>query len=262
MGHSSKENRRVEILMSTVNSHRLSIDAENYIIINQITDKSIPKKEKENVFSYRNKGLSKSRNKALQHAKGDICLITDDDVQFTDNVENIIWDTFKENPKADIITFQIQTPEGNHYKNYPNKKYWHDPNSLMNISSIEIAFRRDRVIEKKLEFDELFGLGSIFPTGEEYIFLTDALKKGLKILYVPKVIVIHPNESSGQNWQGADFIKAKGAMLYRVFGWKALYWLLILSFKKYGHSEFTFSNYFSCMLGGIRQYKSYSKPPN
>jgi len=123
----------------------------------------------------------------------------------------------------------------------------------MKVSTVEIAFRRKVIIDNKLRFDESFGLGTNFPTGSEFIFLTDALKKGLNILYVPEVIVIHPKESSGQVWD-AHLIQARGAMLYRVFGWKAVGWALIFSLKQHALSDVSMMTFFYHMLRGIRNY--------
>ena len=45
------------------------------------------------------RGLSRSRNMALQSASFDFCLISDDDEVFVDGVDTIIEKAFKDNPK-------------------------------------------------------------------------------------------------------------------------------------------------------------------
>jgi len=242
-----------EILMSTTNNSRLEIDQYDYTIINQILDKRIQKIDAKNVWTYYQKGVTKSKNKALKHANGEICLLSDDDVIFKPNIDKKILKAFKNNPKADIITFQIETPEGEPFKNYDKEKHWHDIKSVMKVSMVEIAFRRKVIIDNELGFDESFGLGTNFPTGSEFIFLTDALKKGLNILYIPEVIVVHPKESSGQVWD-AKLIQTRGAMLYRVFGWKAVGWVAIFTLKQHSLSNFSMITFFYHMLIGIKNY--------
>ncbi len=251
----SYDNLSFQILVSSTNNAIPEIDHDDYLVINQILDDRLQEINREHVFNYYEKGISKSRNRALEQATGDICLISDDDIQFKPDIKNKILDAFKQHPRADVITFQIETPDGDYYKDYPTEKFWHDPKTLMDVSSVEIAFRRKSVMANQLKFDELFGLGAKFPTGEEFIFLTDALKKGLHILYVPEVIVVHPKESWGDKWYIPKYIKSKGALLYRVFGWKAYFWALILSFKKYSDSDYSFSHYLRHMIDGMKEYR-------
>jgi len=244
-----------QILVSAINHNLPKIENYDHLIINQLHDEDVPEIKRDNVFNYYEKGISKSRNRALQHATADICLISDDDVRYKpDTKDKILW-AFENNPKADIITFQIETPAGKPYKDYPNKKFRHDPQTLMDVSSVEIAFRKKSVIENHVRFDERFGLGSVFPTGEELVFLTDALKSNLKVLYIPEAIVIHPEESWNDKWTIKKYIQAKGALLYRVFGWKAILWICILSYKKYQLSDYSLPTYFKYMINGIIEFK-------
>lgn len=244
-----------QILISSTDNSLLSINNHNYLIINQLLDKNLPQYDKTNLYNYYEKGISKSRNRALEHASANICLISDDDLLYKPNIEEKILAAFRNNPEADIITFQIDTPSGAYYKDYPDQKFWHTSNTLMNVSSVEIAFRRETIIQKQLYFDERFGLGATFPTGEEFIFLSDALKKGLNILYVPKVIVTHPQKDWNESWSVEEHIKSKGALLYRVFGWKAFLHAMVLSFKKYPSSSFSFTNYLRLLINGMKAFR-------
>ena len=63
---------------------------------------------------------------------------------------------------------------------------------MKNISDIEITFRKT-IIEKKVLFNTLFGLGAKFPLGEYLIFLTDCYNAESNMYYVPGVIVKHPD---------------------------------------------------------------------
>ena len=248
---------RLQILISTVDDKiKLeNINKLNTIVINQLINKKKSVYRLPNIFSYSEKGLSKSRNKAIEKSDAEICLISDDDVQYKNDIENIILRSFLNNKDADIITFQIETPDGKKYKNYKKESFWHTKKTLMSVSSIEIAFRRESIINNNIKFDENFGLGTSFPTGEEIIFLTDALKKGLKILYIPIPIVIHPLESSGKDYDNEILIKAKGAMFYRIFGNLGYIVSVIFAFKKYKLSKYSFLKFTNLMFKGILMYK-------
>lgn len=227
----------------------------DYLIINQISVKHNSAHSAENIFTYQEQGLSKSRNKALKKATADICLIADDDIVFFDNASETILDAFKHNPEADIITFQAQIPTGDLFKNYYPKHRRHSVLSIMQVSSCEIAFNRSAITTTGLKFDDNFGLGSKFATGEENIFLLDALKKGLNVFYVPLPIVVHTKDSSGGDFANAGLIIAKGAMFYRMFGVKAYPIALLFALKKQALSKFSLLQFYRLMLVGIKKYR-------
>lgn len=188
------------------------------------------------MFSCKERGSSNSRNMALKHATGDICLIADDDVGYLDGMEHILLEAFEQNSDADIITFQIVTPEGNPFNSgYPQQSQWHNWRSILRCASIEIAFRRDAVLKAGLALDTNFGLGSKYRVHDEIIFLKDAMDRGLKLLYLPIPIVIHPAESSGTDFND-HLVTSKGAAFVRLFGWKGMFFNLVFSLKK--HSEY------------------------
>ncbi len=232
----------------------------NCLVINQVGDqRSEPEpsaREHVQVFHYREKGLSRSRNRALQHATTDLCLIGDDDVRYPQSAENIIVDAFNNNPSADIITFQAQTPDGALLnKRYAARQHGHTRRSIMHVSSCEIAFRTASIQSAGLRFDEHFGLGADFPTGEENIFLLDALRCGLNIRYIPVPVVVHSAHSSGSNFFNHDLIAAKGAMFCRMFG--AASWLvsLVFAFKKYRLSNVSYRCFYRLMCRGSAAYR-------
>jgi len=257
----------LSLLLSTANERLNQIDSslkEKYenvelVIVHQIyTDckQQFNYDTYEKLFIRNEKGLSKSRNIALANANSDICMLCDDDIKLVQNFNKIILDTYNENPEADIICFQAIDENGIKFKNYHPKKRWLNLMTLMKVSSIEITFRLKSIQEYSIKFDENFGLGTKMPTGEESIFLVDGYKKGLKILYVPVPIVIHPLESSGTEWDNENMIKAKGAMFARMFGKLGYFFNLLFSLKKYNlyKNKHSFRKFFGMMNYGLNFY--------
>ena len=230
------------------------IDAP-YLVIDQTEMKSINNGNSAEIYNYKERGLSRNRNHALEHAKGEICLLSDDDLEYKKNIKNIILEAFDSNPNADIITFQIETPEGKPFNNYSEKQLIHNKRSIMRTASVEIAFKRISIEKADLRFDENFGLGAEFPTGEENIFLSDALDKGLNVLYIPEPIVIHPAESSGQDYNDSRLVQAKGAMFERIFGWQGYGVSFLFALKKYKESKYSLLGFYSLMLKGAKKYR-------
>lgn len=182
-----------EILMSCMHQKNFSLIDEsnihsNVLMVNQCDEDAIYVENKES--SYRKmicttqRGLSKSRNMALEHATGDIILFADDDEWFEDSVEDIVLGAF-DTINADIIVFDIYDYEKG------LKRTIHKLNLLetLKISSCQIACKRESIGKKGVKFDVNLGAGTPNGAGEENKFLWDAHKAGLTILYYPKYIV-------------------------------------------------------------------------
>lgn len=186
------------------------------------------------VLRSQDRGLSKNRNNALKHATADIVVLGDDDIHLHPAYPHHVRGAFKKHPEADVICFQIRTPEGSpSYKDYPKLTcpLTHF-SQLKTVSSIEIAFRRKSVHEKDIWFDERFGLGASANCGEEFLFLAECLRKGLKIIFFPAYVVEHPYESSvkGRPFYEDQRLFVTGAqnyVLYRDFAYVRNFFALL-----------------------------------
>ena len=265
------KNIELEILISTIN--RISLDFLkkmflkhdfldfNILIVNQTTKDKILISEhnKIRVINSFEKGLSKSRNLALKNAIKPICLIADDDVIFLEGFEENILEAHRNN-KHPIITFQTLTSE--------NKLYWKYPNSSRSLNnfmirqtlSIEITLKKDFL--NQLSFDERFGLGAKFEDGENFIFLTEARKKQLKMWFVKKFISIHPPTSSSDDLTSERILYARGAINTNKYGDLAYFLMLKFVFfllrKKYIYLKDVISK-INIGFKGIHNYKSHAK---
>ena len=156
----------------------------------------------------RQRGLSRSRNMALSKANADICILCDNDVEYVADYDAIIKESFDEYPDADIIVFFIKRPERQTPVFDRPKRMGYL--STLKIFSPEIAFRRKSI--EKVRFNELFGAGAKFFLGEENLFLYECLKRGMKIVYVPKMIArVRSVESTWFKGYDRDFFISRGA---------------------------------------------------
>jgi glycosyltransferase involved in cell wall biosynthesis len=207
-------------------------------------------------------GLSKSRNLGINNAAKKICLIADDDVIYLENFEKEIVKAFNINSNAAIITFNHQRIGPNHPQNQNKVGYQHNIKSIWNVSSIEIAFCLGKIKEKKLYFDENFGLGSFFETAEELLFLRNAIKQHLDIYYYPSVIVLHPLMSSGKLEGTAELVYARSALYYKINTELAYLWLLKYVFFLYRNNYIKKTEWVEKLkigLAGIRKIKELEK---
>lgn len=257
----------LEVLISTNNEgiynikNILLVPIKNiiYFICHQVNEKEgfQFKTEREDV-KYRKvnaKGLSKNRNLCLSKASGDICLLADDDVNYSKKYLKKIIQCFEENADADIITFKVKTnpsePDFNNYLNFP---FWHNIRTIFTVSSIEIAFRLESIKKAEIKFDENFGIASKFSFCEENIFLMDALTKGLKIKFLPHYIVNHKYERSFLGKiETKEQIIAIGAVFYRMFGlycFLFIFYYIIYNYIKH-KSPISFIDYIKFSFRGI-----------
>lgn len=153
------------------------------------------------------RGLSKSRNLAIRHAVGDVCLLCDDDEQLDSFYEKIILNAYEALPEADIICFRIANQPSRLKQKEQRLTKW----TAMRIASWQITFRREAIINSGIRFDENMGAGTGNGGGEEVKFLRDCIKAGLKAYYVPKSIgTVAQMESTWFKGFDRDFFYKRG----------------------------------------------------
>ena len=129
------------------------------------------------------KGLSRSRNTVIENATEDIILIADDDVIYNNRYEEIILKAWNKYKNADIICFYVESKNAKRkIKRMRTGKIGYI--RAMRIVSFEISFKKKSIQENKLKFNENFGAGTENNRGEEQIFLYEAIRKGMKVIFV------------------------------------------------------------------------------
>lgn len=260
----------LEILISTTNRTSISFLKRMFphedikklyiLIINQTVKGKELNSEFKNirVINSFELGLSKSRNLAINNAKGDICLIADDDVEYIKGFQKVIKSAFNRLQNPSVIKFKIETFSNKEYKTYPKKsKRLYNKKSIETISSIEIAFKRKQILSNNILFNKLFGLGSYFPSGEEYLFLKEALSKGLVIYFENKAIVKHAVERSTSNFASTNFIKTKAALYYHDYNNFCYLFLLKFIFFLYRKNLIRFKDFNEKLKIGVDAVNDY-----
>lgn len=198
------------------------MEGVEYLISYQKTDndvdfplpKELERKDFRIITSY-TKGLSANRNIALSRASAPLLLISDDDVDYSEEGLMAVIDTFRRHEEADVIAFRYASVS--YKKHYPPEAYdLSYPQKGHYVASIEIALRNDP-IKRRIWFNENFGIGAKFPSGEEDIFLRDCLDAGLKAIYEPVTIACHDGPTtSRRNLMLSSRPLTKGAVFLRL----------------------------------------------
>ena len=196
----------IDVLISVTNQRIVRIkdllleEAEgvHYVVSYQYTDEKFLALMPEPLEKYsdvlvekqKGRGLSKSRNRALQLAQGDLIYFIDDDTVLIPEAIETIRKTFEENPDVDIALFQAQNYTGQLLREYSTEiqevtKF----QDCFKVLAYEMVCRRKKV-QGILQYDTRFGLGSQkFLCYEQQVWLEDAIRAGLKIKYFPLPII-------------------------------------------------------------------------
>ncbi|MBP5361086.1 MAG: glycosyltransferase family 2 protein [Bacteroidaceae bacterium] len=173
------------------------------------------------------RGLCANRNNAIEHATADICIIADDDCRYDDQFLENIKDAYSKYPEADIICFTAQDYNSRPLHRYPaeDMPYLQAVARGYYPTSIQTTFRLQS-IEGRTAFNINFGLGSdMLCAGEEEVFMADALRAGLNIMYVNKPIVRSDPDTTGTHFLTDKQLQiTKGATFRHCYGYANAVW--------------------------------------
>lgn len=224
---------KVQVLVATMNQQDHSLLSKmniqsDVIVGNQSNYNSV---EKFNYMGYEatylnfaELGVGLNRNNALMRATGDICLFADDDMVYVDNYSKIIASIFEMYSNIDVVVFNLIEKEPTRYVISKVQKIGYL--NYLRYGTARIAVKLKSIRDSGIYFNQCFGGGAEHCHGEDNIFLTDCLKKGLKIYGVP-VFVAELTDERESTWRkGFDdkYLIDQGC-LYRAIShrwWKVL----------------------------------------
>ena len=164
------------------------------------------------------RGLTKSRNLAISLSDADVCLLCDDDEIFTVDYEEKIVNAYQALPQADVIIFKMQNRPAAFSDQIQQIKF----PQTMHVSSWQISFRRERILQSGVRFDELLGAGTGNGAEEELKFMMDCQRAGLEIYYVPEEIAsVAQTESTWFAGFDQQFFYNRGATTRYILGFFA-----------------------------------------
>lgn len=212
------------------------------------------------------RGVGRNRNTALCYSEDEIILFADDDMQYYDGYADMVERAFDDNPKADIIIFNVdETGRDGIGKNNSVKRV-----GLLNFTrygTYRIAIRRKSLVQANLSFSLMFGGGSDFGSGEDTLFLREALRKGLKI-YTSPYTIAKVDQSKSTWFKGYDSEVTyydKGCLIAKAFPVMGCVFKYYFAYKFSKKSSFSFAKCIRLMRNGMKYgkkgipYKEYSE---
>lgn len=188
-------------------------------------------------LNFAERGVGLNRNNALMRATGDICLFADDDMIYCNDYLKTVKKAFRRHPDADVIAFNIIEDHPTRSIIKKEGRVWY--HNYLRYGTARVAVRLNSIREKGISFNLCFGGGTEHCHGEDNIFLTDCLNKGLRIYAVPQYIARLTEEraSTWNNGYDEKYLRDQGC-LYRAISRR--WWKLL------------------CLQDAIRRHRSYN----
>lgn len=207
------------------------------------------------VIESADRGIGRSRNLALDEARGRIVLFADDDIVYIKGYSEDVLSAFESHPDADIIMFNFNVSEER--KTYRTDKAhrvykW----SVGRYPAFAAAARLDSIRKAKVKFSLLFGGGAGYSNGEDSLFFMDCLRAGLKMIAVPVTIGTEvPRESTWFNGFNDKFFYDRGVLYSFLYGNAAGIWALrfVLAKRRAYAAQMKPSAAFKLMRKGIKE---------
>lgn len=169
------------------------------------------------VFFIDTLGAPHSRNSALEHAQTELLLYADDDLVFLSESYCDLRKAFATSPDIDFICARMTDEQGQPFKAYSSTGTAVNLRNCGKVGTPEIAIRVGRFREEDIWFDTDFGAGTEQPSGDEYIFLCDAMRSGLTGRHLDLFVACHPGQSTGHKHSVESF-NTKEKVLRRALG--------------------------------------------
>ena len=246
----------LEVMLSVLNLKKEKLDKMNIAckctVINQCEKEGFEQYKNFNIYSYKEIGNSNSRNRGLEHITEDIILLCDNDVIYNKDFEKIVIKEFENNPKADVIIFNMVNL-GRNKRIIKMKKKMHIYNSL-NYASYNIAFRKNKI--GNIKFNTLFGPNARYNNGADTMFIVKLFRNKLKVYSSTECLgVVHNEKSTWFKGYNEKYFFNKGALFTAIS--KTLRIPLILQYLLRHKEVLTNINFFKAfklMLEGSKDY--------
>jgi glycosyltransferase involved in cell wall biosynthesis len=195
-------------------------------------------------------GLSTSRNIGIENSNGDVLVFLDDDIvlhsEFPDLFQNLV------KSESSIVTGKIKQVNHIKPKKYKSSIFKHNQYSIIKVSAMECLYKRE--VFQKLRFNENFGLGTKYSSGEENILLKKALDLRLTVTYHPFFMVKHDYEwfDHRKKYVNKHQAISKGILFIELYGkFQGSFLFILWSIRKCFTGVLPFNTLFSFIRTGL-----------
>ncbi len=185
--------QNIQFLVSAVKedvatlAERMNLQADA-IIVNQCETNAYQEYEYHQntirCYSFAERGVGLSRNNCLMRADHEISVFADEDIIYHPGAAQAIAEEFDRHPEADMILFNMKVPadRATYHIGAFGRVRWYNCGRYPTYS---FAARTEKLRQANVAFSLLFGGGARYSNGEDSLFLSDCLRKGLKVYKTP-----------------------------------------------------------------------------
>lgn len=218
----------VEVLIATMNQNDCSLIEKMNIETDAIVGNQCDRNEiseflfngrKIRWLSFDEKGVGLNRNNTLMRARGDIILFADDDVVYCNGYEKKIIEYYETHPKADVVVFNFKMRRGDSgFYERVTKEGRVTRRSATKYGTYCITAKREKLRMANIYFHLDFGGGAKYSSGEDSLFLSECIKKKLKVYSTGTMIgaVDHKNSTWFKGYNDKFFFD-KGILFSLLF---------------------------------------------
>jgi glycosyltransferase involved in cell wall biosynthesis len=145
-------------------------------------------------------GITIAKNRGLRRAGGDILVLTDDDCRLREDYFLELLRLDAANPELALRGGRVELGDSADLpltiKTDADRRQWHLSNNSARYENLANCFpgcnlfMRRAVYERLGPFDERFGVGSL-PASEDADYIFRAYTNGIKIEYIPDIVLFH-----------------------------------------------------------------------
>lgn len=210
------------------------------------------------VFSFDEKGVGKSRNRAIEKSEGEILVFADDDIEYEENYADLIVREFEAHPEAEGLFFNVKVcPE--------RRTYYNEDFGRVRIynagryPAYSIAIKKSVLERAQIRYSLLFGGGAKYSCGEDSLFISDCIRAGIRMYRTTVCIGKEVPRTNGEStWfkgynekfffdrgvlyaflygplstvMGFRFVYTKKAVMCRDIPWKKAFGILLKGIKE------------------------------
>lgn len=157
-------------------------------------------------------GSGANRANAIVHAKGDWCMVADDDLVFnTEGIRELVRNLEAQGQ----LDFALVQSSGGDNKSFPAREYDVFPLAKNHfVTEFEIVVRLQSLRDAGINFNPHFGVGKELRAGEGAVLLYEMKRKKLRGRYFPIVLACHPELTTSERLAlDAGVLRSEGVVV-------------------------------------------------
>lgn len=162
-------------------------------------------------MSFAEKGVGLNRNNGLMRSTADMLILADDDMVFHDDYASCITAWAKQVPNADVMLFSLEKPIGQSAVRVRKHNFGR-------YGAARMVLRSKKIKLFGIAFSTEFGGGTKYSCGEDSLFLSECLTKGLIAMDIPASIAVLTDERESSWFRGYTdkYFFDKGVLYYAI----------------------------------------------